>query len=162
LALYGVAQFFAPQDTTVLPTTKRDRVGTDRDTRHGVAKPVAAKQAGRVRADLNARPNFALRASLLKQRNRETGPAQCNGGGHASDAGADHQSMKRFHRATSRSHRISEDSFDTVRWLALSERTGAVLREVPLYQLRKTAVGRCSAPTRSTPVLPPEANGFTR
>jgi hypothetical protein len=42
VALYGVTQFFAPQDTTVLPATKDDRRGTDRDTRHGVAKPVAA------------------------------------------------------------------------------------------------------------------------
>ena len=43
LALNGVAQFFAPQDTTVLPATKDDRRGADRDARHGVAKPVAAK-----------------------------------------------------------------------------------------------------------------------
>jgi hypothetical protein len=142
-----------------LPATKDYRGWADRGTRHVVAKPIAAKQAGSVGADLNARANLALRDGLLKQRNLETGPAQCNGGGHASDAGADHQSMKRFHRATSRAHRISEDSFETVRWLALSERTGAVLREVPLYQLRKG--GRCSAATRSTPVLSPEANGFT-
>src|SRR5271154_1277618 len=127
LALYEVAQFLAPQDATVLPTTKHDRGGTDRDTRHGVAKPVAAKQAGRVRADLNARPNLALRDSLLKQRNLEIGPAQCNGGGNASDAGADHQSMKRFHRATSRAHRISEDSFETARWPAeVAPRSGTV------------------------------------
>src|ERR1700739_1440166 len=39
LALHGVAQFFAPQDATVLPATKDDRGGTDRDPRHGFAKP---------------------------------------------------------------------------------------------------------------------------
>ena len=102
--------------TTLWTTTDEEQHGygggTDRDTRHGVAKPVAAKQAGSVRADLNARPNLALRDGLLKQRNLETGPAQRNGGGHASNAGADHQSMKTFHRATSRMRGISEDSFE--------------------------------------------------
>jgi hypothetical protein len=105
LALNGFAQFFAPQDTTVLPATKDDRRGADRDTRHSVAKPVAAKQAGSVGADLNARPNLALRDGLLKQRNVETGSTQRNSGGHASDAGADHQSMKPFHGATPKARR---------------------------------------------------------
>src|ERR1700721_3936202 len=69
LALDGVAQFFAPQDATVLPATKDDRGGTDRHTRHGAAKPVAPKQAGSVRADLNARANLTLLEGLFEQRN---------------------------------------------------------------------------------------------
>ena len=119
-----------------MPATKDDRGGTDRDPRHSVAKPVAAKQTGSVRADLNARPDLALGDGLLKQRNLETGPAQRNGGGHASDAGADHQSMKTFHCATSRARRISEDSFETIRRLALSQRTGAVMPESPLAPIQ--------------------------
>src|ERR1700722_4998492 len=161
LALDGVAQFFAPQDATVLPATKDDRGGTDRDPHHSVAKPVVAKQTGSVRADLNARPDLALRDGLLKHRNLETGPTQRNSGGHTSDAGADHQSMKTFHRATSRTRGISEDSFEKIRRLASSQRTGAVMREAPLNRLRKTTSGRRRAPTRSTPVCQPEANGFT-
>jgi hypothetical protein len=141
-AFHGVAQFFAPQDTTVLPATKDDRGGTDRDTRHGVAEPEAAKQAGSVRADLNARPNLTLRDGLLKQRNLDTDPPQRNGGSHASDAGADQESMKSFHSATSRARRISENMFETIGRLALSQRTGAVMREALLNQLRKTAGGR--------------------
>jgi hypothetical protein len=105
LALNGFAQFFAPQDTTVLPAAKDDRRRADRDTRHGVAKPVAAKQPGSVGADLNARTNLALRDGLLKQGNVETGPTQRNSSGRASDAGADHQSMGPFHGATSRARR---------------------------------------------------------
>jgi hypothetical protein len=89
-ALNGFAQFFAPQDTTVLPATKDDRRGADGDTRHSIAEPVAAKQAGGVGADLNASPNLALRDGLLKQRRVETGPTQRDSGGHASNAGADH------------------------------------------------------------------------
>ena len=131
-----VAQFFAPQDATVLPAAKDDCGGTDRNTRHGVAKPVAAKQAGSVRANLNARPDLTLRDGLLKQRNLETDPTQRNSGGHASDAGADHQSMKTFHRATSRMRGISEDSFETIRRLALSQRTGAVMPESPLAPIQ--------------------------
>src|SRR6202007_1348911 len=98
-------QFFAPKDTPVLPATKDNRRGADRNTRHSVAKPVAAKQAGSVGADLNARTNLALRDGLFKQRDVETCPTQRNGGGHASDAGADHQSMKPFHGATSEARR---------------------------------------------------------
>ncbi len=104
-ALNGFAQLFAPQDTTVLPATKDDRRGADRDTRHSLAKPVAAKQAGSVGADLDARANLALRDGLLKQRNIETGPPQRNSGGHASDAGTDHQGMRPFHGATSGARR---------------------------------------------------------
>jgi hypothetical protein len=139
LALDGVAQFFAPQEATVLPATKDDRGGTDRDPRHSLAKPVAAKQTGSVRADLNARPDLALRDGLLKQRNLETGPTQRNSGGHASDAGADHQTMKTFHRATSRMRGISEDSFETIRRLALSQRTRAVMPESPLAPIQSLA-----------------------
>jgi hypothetical protein len=73
-----------------LPATKEDFGGTDRDTRHGVVKAVTAKQAGGVRADLNACPNLALRDGLLKQRNLKAGPTQRNSGGHATDASADH------------------------------------------------------------------------
>jgi hypothetical protein len=105
LALNGFAQFFAPQDMTVLPATKDDRRGPDRNTRHSVAKPVAAKQAGSVGANLNARPNLALRDGLLKQRNVETGSTQRNSGGHASDAGADNQSTKPNHGATPEARR---------------------------------------------------------
>src|ERR1700733_15776965 len=60
LALDGVAQFFAPQDATVLSASIDDRGGTARDRDHTVAKPVAAKKTGSVRADLNARPDLAL------------------------------------------------------------------------------------------------------
>src|SRR4029077_4839531 len=104
-----------------------------------VAKPVAPKQTGSVRADLNARPDLALRDGLLKQRNLATGPTQRNSGGHASDAGADHQSMKTFHRATSRMRGISEDSFETIRRLALSHRTSAVMPESPLAPIQSLA-----------------------
>jgi len=88
-----------------LPATKDDRRGADRDTRHSFAKPVAAKQAGSVGADLNARTNLALRYGLLKQRNVETGSTQRNSGGRASDAGTDHQSMRPFHGVTSEARR---------------------------------------------------------
>jgi hypothetical protein len=49
--------------------------------------------------------HLALRVGLLKQRNVETGPTQRNSGGRASDAGADHQSMKPFHGAISEARR---------------------------------------------------------
>src|ERR1700685_1669680 len=76
LVLYRVTQFFAPQDATVLPATKEDCGGADRDTRNGVTEPVTAKQAGSVRADLNARPDLTLSDCLLKQGNLEAGAAQ--------------------------------------------------------------------------------------
>jgi hypothetical protein len=87
-----VAQFFTPQDTTVLPATKDDRGGADSGSRHGVAKPIAAKQARGVGADLNARADLTLRHGLLKQGNVEASPTQRYGGRRAPDAGADHQS----------------------------------------------------------------------
>ena len=70
-----------------------------------------------------------MRDGLLKQRNVETGPTQRNSGRHASDAGADHQGMKTFHRATSKTLGISEDSFETIGRRALSERAGSAMRE---------------------------------
>ena len=127
-------QFFAPQDATVCSDERRSR-RTDRDPRHSVAKPVAAKQAGSVRADLNAATTS--RDGLLKQRADQPDAAQC--GGHASDAGVDHQSMKTFHRATSRMRGISEDSFETIRRLALSQRTSAVMPESPLAPIQSLA-----------------------
>jgi hypothetical protein len=106
LTLHGVTQFFAPQDTAILPTTKNDRGGTDRDARHSAAKPVTAKQARSVGADLNARPDLTLLEGLLEQRNLKVGPTQRNGARQSSDASADHQSMKTFHDATSQAPRI--------------------------------------------------------
>jgi hypothetical protein len=97
--LDGVAQFVAPQDTTVLPATKDDGGRADGGSRHGGAKPVTCKQAGGVGADLNARANLALRHSLLEQGNVEAGPTQRYGSRRAPDAGADHQGMKRLHRS---------------------------------------------------------------
>jgi hypothetical protein len=90
--LDGVAQFFASQNTTVLPATKDDLGGADGGSRHGVAEPVATKQPGGVGADLNARADLALCQGLLKQGNVEAGSTQRYGGRRAPDAGADHQS----------------------------------------------------------------------
>lgn len=85
----GIAQFFAPQDTTVLPATKDDRGGTNGGSRHCIAKAVTAKQPGRVGADLDARANLALRHRLLEQGNVDPDPTQRYGSCRAPDAGAD-------------------------------------------------------------------------
>jgi hypothetical protein len=91
--LDGIAQFFAPQDTSVLPATKDDRGGANGGSRHGIAKPVAAKQPGGVGADLDARANLALRHCLLEQGHVEASSTQSDGSRRAADAGADHQGM---------------------------------------------------------------------
>src|SRR5882757_2233940 len=94
-----VTQFFAPQDTAVLPATKHDRGRANGGPRHRLAKAVAGQQPGGVGADLNARANLALRYRLLEQGNVEAGPTQRDGSGRAADTGADHQGMKRLHRS---------------------------------------------------------------
>src|SRR5277367_3626281 len=66
-----VAQFFTPQNTTVLPATKDDRGRADSDARHGVAKPVTPEQTGSTGADLHARVDLALRDGLLELKDVE-------------------------------------------------------------------------------------------
>src|SRR6266702_2311493 len=94
-----IAQFFAPQDTTILPAAKDDRRGANGGPRHRIAEPITAQQPGDVGADLNARTDLALRQRLLEQGHVEAGPTQCDGSRRAADTGADHQGMKRLHRS---------------------------------------------------------------
>ena len=96
-----IAQFFTPEDAPVLPAAKDDRGWADGGSRHGLAKPVAGKQASGIGADLNARADLALRHGLLKQRDVEASPTQRDGGRRAANAGADHEGMKPFQRANS-------------------------------------------------------------
>ena len=85
----------ALQGAAVLPAplVRADRAHPLAVEPFGEAEP--AQDARRVRAHVDAAADFGQLGRLLVDIDRETGPAQRQGGGEPADAGADHGNLER-------------------------------------------------------------------